>query len=320
MKRKILWVVISIIVLIWWVVGYYSRYEKNRLSQMRNRVIIESIKFDINQTIILTNQNLDRIIWHYRRNHFTKKIYWLPVQDNMKWQYLITWADYNTFVPLNFNIAKDKNTLYDSGKPIAISSQYNPRVIWWWQYIIDDNNVYVWYEALTWIDIKTFELIFTKKYDMKIPSNYSKDKNNLYFWWRIITGAEFKTFEALDTFYGKDIDKIYFFDTILSSIDYNSFKYIANTIFKDKNGVYQRNRLLTGVDKDSIEEVWYGYFKDKNNIYYLSHLIWSGLVIQTWIDYNSFEKIDDYRWLVKDKNHHYLNGKIYTGKWITHYK
>ncbi len=289
--------------LVGWIVGYWSRQQHLFQENLKIRSIVALDKF-------LPEVDLEWFIWsdldwfkdslnRFEYNIWNKTItYHINEYDGTglypdKKSFQIEDADFDTFVPLIAGRAKDKNNLYQYGKNMNIPSSgaklmYTYIIVSTWVYYYGD------FESggillLSWVDFPTFSLLTSKNW-WNI-SLFSKDKNNIYFNNRIITG-----------------------------LDMNTIEYIGNVIFKDKNGVYQRNKLLTGVDKDSIEEVWYWYFKDKNNIYYLSHMVWSGLVVQSWIDYSTFEKIDDYRGLTKDKNNYYLNGKIYTGKWITHYK
>ncbi len=210
-------------------------------------LIIENIKFEPQFLITnLSKENIDFSLWHYQKNWWKKEIYYLPVQNNKKWMNVITWADYNSFTPVNLEWSKDKNYYYLAGKKTDILSAYNPKVIWWGNYIIDDKNIYDgWGNLLSWIDRKTFE-------SLGIWTMYAKDKNHIYIGSNIFTGVDYDSFEWLNRNYAKDKGNVYIGRNIVTWADSMSFESLFRPVLDHE----QENILYDSKDNNNYYKNW----------------------------------------------------------------
>ena len=267
------WIIIIVITIILITISRsYSLYKTQRIELKYNNTINQVYKsFLIYSPIflwswsdtILSNQNSERvffddIIKNYYRDIKNKKVYKLYGYK----KYILTWVDYDTFTPLNYEWARDNKYLYLDGERTPFDLSLNPKFIG--SYLVDDNYIYNHnYKPIIEGDRKSFEYILINWQ----LSQYYKDKDHIYGSMWIITWADIDSFEVVDIWYGKDKKHIYRYDWILSWADVDSFEVLWNNYSKDKNNTYYHNKTLTWADIDSFEVVWHMYAKDKLNYY-----------------------------------------------------
>lgn len=85
--------------------------------------------------------------------------------------YTITWAAPETLVPLLDIYAMDQNHLYCQWQPMDVD--LDSFIITWFAYVLDHDKVYWWCTLMSWVDAKTFQMIW-HGFEM------AKDKNFLY--------------------------------------------------------------------------------------------------------------------------------------------
>lgn len=200
MKKNLLLLLVIFIFLVCGYWFYNNVYLPNTLSkkleEVKSRIPKESADFfpeawkvieSSSNKEELQSEFINGLMNQYEWDVKSKKIYKYMVIGNTEDKFVIEWADYDTFVPLHVNYAKDKKALYNEWKKTSFDINLHPKILWWWQYMVDDNNVYIWYDLLTWVDRSTFEIIYATWVDNR-PVFYGKDKNNYYLNGKIYTG------------------------------------------------------------------------------------------------------------------------------------
>ncbi len=149
-------------------------------------------------------------------------------------------VDFDSFVPINKEYGKDKNSWY-----------------------------YNWYKIRE-SDWKTFNVL---------NKNYSYDKNYAFYNHRKLEWSDWKTFEALNDYYAKDKNQVYRYNNILKNIDVKTFEYIGNNFIynytKDKNFVYYNDEKIEKSDSKTFEvfDENRAFSKDKNFVYFEGKII-----------------------------------------------
>lgn len=188
--------------------------------------------------------------------------------------YEIKKADANTFVPLSYSYAKDKNHAYYFERPFdaELSSFENVDD----RYAKDSNHVYYRGDVLKQANPGSFMIVshgnrtsgfFYAKDDVRVfyedteiefadpqtfevlsgfTLRYSRDKNHVWYDGKLMKDADPTTFQVLfgdDSKYSRDKDGIYVFGKV-TDFDIATFGVVAgqnqgkSDFVKDKNGVY----------------------------------------------------------------------------------
>ncbi len=215
-------------------------------------------------------------------------------------------ADFEKFTALNKFFAKDKNHAY-CGENIIPDADPNSFTLLGNHFSKDKNYIF---EKLrkTNYEIDSFQVL---------GGHYSKDKDNVVYDGKIIESADAKTFELIanqgvGNYYGRDKNYLYGQGIAYKGVRPDSFEIISHTISRDIKNAYYRMKIINGADPKSIEPVpppeqkvsgGEIYSKDKNNVFYKTSKLPNS-------DPGSFEIIDSYWSIGKDKNQVYNKKKV----------
>ena len=240
---------------------------------------------------------------------------------------------------LHAKFSKDKNNLYYCTNTFENIDLNSFKIDFSNKTITDKNNTYSWKYASEW---DSFSIKPLPKNFATLGIHYGRDTNDvLYYHEKEIPHSSAKKFQSLNSFKDELVateSGIYNGEYKLSNIDVSTFSIIEDSYcFKDKNGIYCGTEfivdkfggrsIITGykalkldVDMETFQSINGIYSEtekfetfyaiDKNGVYY----IYPFLKIEN-VDKATFEIIKDKSGrFAKDKNHTYLDGKIYTDK------
>lgn len=188
-------------------------------------------------------------------------------------------------------------------------------------YAKDKNNVYSYGVVLTAcvdeackqttpLDPSTFSLVPAGT--DTIFSGYMKDKNGVYYQGSgnevlLLEGADPKTFVSfpvLNQTYGKDATMVWFGDQVVEDALASTFS--AEDLYGwDALHVYYMGSVILGADPKTFVPIGADYAKDAVHVYFATSTV-------TGADPETIQMIDDYS-LAKDKNHVYRFGKVIPG-------
>jgi hypothetical protein len=258
-------------------------------------------------------------------------------------QYVLDWIDASTLTVVNKKIIADENAVYNvSDYPEVIEgistvglegfndqlfrNSYN-------FYEIDGDSIYI----IEGISRHGFEIIddrYAKDnahvYDLEdgirimngldpktfevINGYYTKDKYGVHGSGRLDL-VDPKTFEVINEGYNmnyaKDASKVYVNSTVIPYADPDTFEHVGLAFSKDKRHVYMFAKLLEGVgtdlellnDSSDSDYYWFNYITDGEYIYVIDG--YGSVKRLDWVDLDTFEIVDDYRF--RDKSGLYEN-------------
>ena len=236
-------------------------------------------------------------------------------RDEPKHRIQVIGVDIVSFVILDDDYAKDKNTVYYNGKLLDQAKPSTFEVIGY-GYAKDQIRVYHYKGEIIGADPESFQVL------QHIFVGYAKDNISAFFDGEKIVGADPETIEYLSEWYAKDENFVYTNGYKIEGADPSSFMIIDTFFSKDKNTVYAhfdgKRRKIPDFDPASFEVVNSRYLKDKDNVYYYYGLLSAGAqLVNMDADPNTFELCCDdvnslckYEEFSKDKDRAYHRDHI----------
>jgi hypothetical protein len=170
-------------------------------------------------------------------------VYYRWISPGRFWVVEMPSADPATFEVLDFNLAKDANSVWRTDVPIEGADAATAQVVnagWVWK---DRDCVYYQFTRLDGADPETFRYLSQAFY---------ADAKQVYWSSTRLEGADVKTFRTFgdDTPYAADTRHVWFGDSRMPGIDAGSFRLLHNHVFADKDGVYVSGRALPIIDAE----------------------------------------------------------------------
>lgn len=222
-------------------------------------------------------------------------------------------ADANSFEPLKFDFARDKDTVFWKKHPIKIQdiSSFEPLNYW-----LTKDKFQIYERVPTPVDEPAYQFIARPEIDLDslevFNGQYAKDKNKIYTNIlsrdSLVEQIDVASFEVLRAYcYTRDVNHIYSYTNseIITEADPTSFEMLGVDCYaKDKNHVYYDGKIVEKFDAASFK-ILTGKFKscdyriylDKNAVFYFDEEIEGA-------DPATFELVEGDNF-AKDKNYSY---------------
>jgi len=177
-------------------------------------------------------------------------------------------VDIKTFKVIDFNSAKDKNSVFIRANRIKNSSP-ETFVSMGNEYYKDKNRVYNFEgNVITGADPASFKIL-----GGNFGKIYAKDKNKAYYGYAPIPEADAASFEFIGDSFAKDKYRIYQWNFVLDGADAGSFEILDHSYSRDKNKVFWQGKSMHGADPSAFVILGSSYSKDKSQVYHQSMII-----------------------------------------------
>jgi len=238
-------------------------------------------------------------------------------------QYSITGADLATFVAVDKNYAKDKNTVYycdefREGVNYYLTKRSNIFSVTGAQpasfvslgdgysgYAKDNQQGYYQGEGFAVEDVATLEII---------SGYFLKDKQRVYHGKAPIKGSDPASFRILNEHYAQDTAQVYFYNypneggVLIMPADSRSFTTLEYPYSKDASSVFFVNAKMNGVDATTFSILGNNYSKDKETVFFNNQKI-NGADAATFMIMPEYENTTQYLYFARDTAHVYWKDK-----------
>lgn len=207
-------------------------------------------------------QDVDASSFQALSEEYTKdknSVYYKWISPGRFWVVEIPDADPDTFVVLDFNLAKDQNHVWKTDIIVVGADSETAQVVnphWTWK---DRNNVYYQSVVLKGADPATFR---------HLDQGFYADADQVFWCTTKLTAADPRTFETFgDVPYARDDAHVWSGPSVLRDVDAKSFKLLHNHVYKDAECVYVSTKatVVIGADSATFEKV--GIFNGHKSVF-----------------------------------------------------
>jgi hypothetical protein len=254
--------------------------------------------------------------------------YWASAGNQV--EYEVEGADLKSFkvlesLPVKI-YAADKNHVYWRGRVIenADGATFRPLNR---EYSVDGKHIFNGAKVLSTSDPQTFRIL---------EDEYVLDCDSVYFQGKVISGADSKTFTTIGHYYGKDKNAVYNSGRISSEIsDPETFRLLAAPEKKgkgwpgffddadyqylwgcDKDYYYREGRKIDSADYSTftlLDDGYGHYARDRYHVFYCG---FPHSFIVEGADVATFEVLNKYMDIAKDRNNYYEDGKTVSYEYL----
>lgn len=168
-------------------------------------------------------------------------------------------ASPESFLLINYNYARDKNSIY--GESQFITNRVNDFRVLSDSYATDGEHYFYGDEVLDGTEFKL------------LTRGYAKTETSVYKYGKKLDGVDATTFEILDGGIMRDKNHVFLNDQPILKADPITFRQISGGYFRDKRAVYNEGKEILGSDPETFVSLGGVFAKDKLSAYLFGEAI-----------------------------------------------